>query len=92
MFFSGRIVNGRHFPCVDVEAVLPLFRETDIEGDHVVRNAVRDEFWKTLLFDAVFVQRRHEVGELAGHSELDFQFSASEYECVLEKYVKSSLK
>lgn len=70
---------GRHFSCVNVESVLALLGKTDVECDYVVLRVVRNKFAETFLFDTVLVERCHEIGELARHFELDFEFSAGKH-------------
>lgn len=44
---------------------------------------MRDVFGQPFFLDAIFVQRRHEVGQRSRHSKLDFQLAASEHQCLL---------
>lgn len=48
------------------------------ERDNVVQRAVRHILRQLLLLDAVLVQRRHKVGEGAGHAELQIQTATGE--------------
>lgn len=48
------------------------------ERDNVVQRAVRHILRQLLLLNAVLVQRRHEVGERAGHAELQIQTATGE--------------
>lgn len=92
VFFAGRVVNAGHFARVYVEAVLAFLGEADVERHHVVLHVVRDELGETLLLDAVFVQRRHEVGQLARHPELDLELSTRKHKGVLKQFKNVLLK
>jgi hypothetical protein len=84
VLLAGRVQHRHHFPGVNVQAVLPFLRKTYTKGDYVVGDVVGDELGEALLLDSVFVQGGHEVGQLAGHSELQFEFTAGENQCVLK--------
>lgn len=62
MFFAGGIVNSTHFSRINVQPVLTLLRETDVEGNYILRNVVRHKFRQSLLLHSIFMQRRHEIG------------------------------
>lgn len=85
MLLARRVVDARHLPGVDVEAVLALLREADVEGHDVVLHVVGHELREPLLLHPVLVKRRHEVRELARHPELDFELPSGEYQSVLER-------
>lgn len=65
MLFAQHVRTGRHFSRINIQSVLPFFRETYIKGYYVLRNAVRNEFGQTFLFNGVLVQRCHEIGKLS---------------------------
>ena len=65
-------VESVDLPRVDVHPVLAVFREGHAEGDEVVADPLRHVFAQLLLLDSVFVKRRHEVRQRAGHAKCDF--------------------
>lgn len=88
VFFTGDVMRhvcriGR-FPCINIKPILALLWKADRESHHVVvGDWMRDVFGQPFFLDAIFVQRRHEVGQRSRHSKLDFQLAASEHQCLL---------
>ena len=77
-----------HLPGVDVHAVLALLGEADGQGHNVAHRLLAHKLGQLLLLQPVLVQRGHEVGEGAGHLELDLEALAGKDERVLvgERY------
>lgn len=98
VFLAGDIVRhacwtGR-FPGVNVQSVLALFGKADRESHHVVvGDRMRDVFGEAFFFDAIFVQRRHKVGERSRHPKLNLQLASREDQGLLiDRTEKSSVR
>ncbi len=75
----GRVeVLGSELAGVDVHPVLALLGEAGVEGDDVVGDGVGHVLGKLPLLGPVLVQSGHEVGQRAGHSELDLKVAGGE--------------
>ena len=53
--------GGADLARVDIHSVLALFRESDVEGDHIIADVMGRIFGQLLLLSTVLVQSGHEV-------------------------------
>lgn len=73
--------RSSRFSSVDVKTVLTLLGETYRECDYVVvGHQMAHVLGQSFLFNAIFMQRRHEVRQRSRHPELDLQFTSREHQ------------